>query len=279
MIMADPVVTPPVPVAPQAWVTGLDADMLGHIQNRGWDKLDPQAAVVAAVKSQREAAALVGVAPELLIRMPKDAADETTKTAMWRRLGAPEKPEEYTFEGVDLGDPTKTTKLVDGLRATAASLNMPKDMVAELAKNVSKIVTDFDVTTTTERAGKIAEDKAKLVANWGAEDSTRFKTNMFLADQGAAKAGVTPEVFASMKEGMGGAAVAEFFRDLAIKMGEDKYVANPAPGGNGLMTTEQAASRKAELFADKEWTKKYYANSQGPEGKELRGLNAILSGS
>ena len=49
---------------------------MGFLQQRGWDTKPANEVVFQAIKSYREAAAHIGVPPDQILRMPKDAADE-----------------------------------------------------------------------------------------------------------------------------------------------------------------------------------------------------------
>lgn len=271
--------TPPVvPAVPAAtWFSTLEPEIIGHVQNKGWDKLEPAAAAAEMAKAHREAQQLIGVPADQVIKLPKAEDSDGWKKNVWQRLGAPDKPEGYTFEGVKLADDATTAKFIDAMRETAARLNMPKAMAEESAKAFQKYITDASTAESAERTAAVAAERGKLVENWGPETEQRFKTNMFLADQGAARLGVTPEVMQSLVGGIGGAAVAEMFMKIARGFGEDKFINPGGEGGTDQMSREQAVARMADLEKDTAWVKRYQSGDAAAR-REMEALIRIKIG-
>jgi hypothetical protein len=232
-----------------SWYAGLDTEHVAHVQTKGWDKLDVAAAALEAVKAHRSAEKFVGVPADQVLRLPK-AEDTDAWGAVWKRLGAPEKPEGYDFTPVEFDDAALTTRFRDAFRETAAKLNMPKNMAEEFAKSVHKMIEDYGQSQTAEQTAMLAAEKAKLVESWGPEDGNRFKANAFIADRAAERLGVDAATMEKLREGMGTAAVAQLFNTIGKGLGEDRFVADPGQGGRDTMTQEQASSRIVELLGD-----------------------------
>lgn len=241
-----PPVVPPVAPPATTWFTGLDDIDKGFLQTKGWDKPVAVDGVKEMLKSYRELEGYRGVPVEQLLKVPKDASDEAGWKAVYQRLGAPDKPEGYDFTALDLGDEGLTGKVRDAVRDAAVKFNVPKPMAEEIAKAVAAAHGSHKTATTTEQQALVLTEQAKLKQDWG----PNFDVNMFVADKAAERLGVSPEVAAKLKDGMGGAAVAELFRKLGQGMGEDRYVRDPGPGGRDVMTREQAVARKVELLGD-----------------------------
>ncbi len=262
-----PPVVPPV-TPPATWYAGLDAEHVGHVQSRGWDKLDPTAAALEAVKAHRSAAVMIGTPADQILKLPKDASDEAGWKSTWQRLGAPDKPEGYKFEGID--NPAFTDKM----REAAAKLNVPVAMAEAMAKAAFEHNVGVTAAKVAETSALQAAELAKLAENWGAPGTTRFETNKFVADRTMERLGVTKDVAAKMTEGMGGAAVSELFRTIGVGMGEDTFVRDPGPGGRDMMTRDQAVARQAELERDPAWRGRYLAGG-APERRELNALQVL----
>lgn len=275
-----PPVVPPVTPPAAAWFTGLDDIDKGFLQTKGWDKPAAVDGVKEMLKSYRELEGYRGVPVEQLLKVPKDATDEAGWKAVYKRLGAPDTPDGYDLTGVDLGDEGLTGKVRDAVRDAAAKFNVPKPMAEEIAKAVASAHGSHKVATEAEKTAALQVEQTKLRENWG----DNFTANMFVADRAAERLGVKPEVLEAMKEGMGGAAVAELFRSIGQGMGEDRFVRDPGPGGRDVMTREQAVSRKVELLGDgrkgtgDQAFQDRYMRGDAAARREVAALNQLIVG-
>ena len=247
--MPTAVVPPVTPPANQNWFTGLEPDLLGHAQNRGWDKLDPAAAATAALKAHREAESKLGIPADRILRKPVTGGPPEEAKAFWQQLGAPATPADYKFEGIDFGDPALNTSFTEMLRSTAAARDMPADMAQHFATEVFKYIENQGKQEEASSAAKMVEERTKLETDWGKPDSELFRANMSIADRTAQTLGVSQEALDSMKASMGSAEVAKFFRKLGDMTGEARYTVNPGDPAQrgGPMTREQAIARRFEL--------------------------------
>lgn len=283
--MPDP--TPPTNTpdnTPPAWYSSLDAEHIGHVQTKGWDKLEPGAAALELVKAHRSAELRLGVPAEQLLRLPRDTADADGWKSVWQKLGAPEKPEDYDFSSVDFDDESMTNTFRTMFRDTAAKLHLPKQAAEEMAKAVFKSIEDYGTAQQAIADGKTAEAREALTQNWGAEDSPRFKANMAIADRAAERLGVTVEVMEALKAGMGGAGVAELFHKIGVGLGEAKFFSDPGPGGRDVMTRDQAMARKEELLGtgkpgsgDQGFIDRYQ-KGDALARQEIAALNRLIAG-
>ncbi len=262
--------TPPAP-----WYTGVegvDAELTGHFQNRGWDKLAPPAVAVAAAKAHREAEKLIGVPATRLLRLPEDMANADGMKEVWSRLGKPADAKDYDLTTVKRGNAPLDEKTQDFLRSVAFSTNLSKDGALRLAQEFAKFNDGLDSSSAADRAAALATEKAELKKNWGANEAAN---NLVAA--GAAKAlGVSPEHLAALENVIGYAKVMEMFRTIGTKIGEDKFVTAPGGGSPGVMTRDGAVAKKAELMRDTAWTKRYLDGGR-EEVREMTALNTIIS--
>lgn len=245
---------------PPAWFAALDAEHVGHIQTRGWDKLDPAVAAQEAVKGHVAASRMLGVPQEQLLRLPKDAADSDGWRNVWQRLGAPKDAKDYNFEGVDLGDSGTTNSFMDAMRQTAAAANMPVQTAAEVAKGFQKWLADRATSYDTEVAANVAAADKAIKENWGKEHE-HFS---YIAKQGrealAARLGerLGPQLDAAfnlLREQGFGELAAELGRVAGAGLGEDRSGGGSGSGGSGpaKLTVEMAQARLAELSRDTAW--------------------------
>lgn len=266
--------------APTSWVpaTGVDAELSGHIQNHGWEKLPAADAALAAAKSHREAAKLIGVPQDKIVRIA-EPNDEVGRKAMWAKLGTPGDPKEYGIEGMKRSDGTALDpKLQDFMRTTFAAALLPKDTAARVGSELVKFLDGQAVSAAAERTAKLKEGHDALDKNWGANK----EANLFIAKNAAAKlAAQVPgiqEAVTALETQIGYDKVMEMFRVLGVQMGEARFVANGSPGSpaGGVMSKDQAVARKAELSKDQAWTTRYL-NGDAEAKREMLALNTIIT--
>ena len=258
----------------EPWHTGIDGELIGLAQNKGWKLDDPKTSFSSAAQAYREAQSKLGAPPELLLRLPKDQSDEAGWNQVYGRLGKPEAARDYDLSSLKRATGAEIdTALADNLRNAMFSANVSKDRAGEIVKAVVKHMDDAEASTSADRTAKLAEEKAALAKNWGKND-TAFK---FIASQAAQKFGVTPETIAALENVIGYKSIMEMFHKIGTAIGEDKFVSNDGGLANGTLSQDQARARKAELMADKSWAKRY-TDGDIQARREMRALNVIITG-
>lgn len=254
------------------WHQGLDAETLGHIQNRGWDKLPANEAAAASIKAFREAEKMIGAPPSEILRIPKDPADQAGWNQFYSKLGRPTDVKGYDFAGVKRADGSDLDPATaDAFRAAAFENGLSKDAANRLLSAIVKHQDSMATAAGVEEQARIAQEKDALAKNWGANASV----NMFIAQRAAAALGVTPEQVAALEKVVGYPKVMEMFRQIGTTIGEDKFVT----GGQdkGPMTREMAIARKNDLMADVAWRDRYLAGG-APEKREMEAITKIIVG-
>lgn len=254
-----------------AGVPGVDETLVGHWQNKGWDKKSAAEVAVEATRAAMEAQKFVGVPANQLLRLPKEAGDEAGWKPVWQRLGVPADPKEYNFADVKRSDGSAPEEsFIETMRAAAFRHNIPKEAANAITREVVKFMENSDTSESAGKAARIAEQKAALLKNWG----PNFEANKFVAGRAATTLGIDPATVASLENVIGYDKIMEMFRAIGAKTGEDKYVTSGAPGAQGgVMTREQAVAKKGELMADPVWKKAYL--SGGMQSKEFREMQAL----
>jgi len=271
--------SPPPPPPPPAtpWYEGkLDAEALGHIENKGWKKDDPVDVAINATKQARELQRHFGVPPDQLLKLPKDTTDEAGWKAVRERLGMPKEAKDYDFTGVKRADGSDLdTAFADTLRAALHKAGTAKDAAPEIAKAVVKNLDDQAAAANTERAAKITAERADLLKEWG----TNFEFNRLQAMQGAKRAAGSDEAAAKLIDAMqnqiGYKATMEFWRKIGAGTTEDTFV-DTNTGANPT-TRNGAVARLAELQADKAWTERYLKGDAAAR-REMDSLMTLIHG-
>lgn len=275
--MPDPVVpaveTTPVPTTTATpWHATLDAEHTGHIAAKGWNALSAEQAAVAAVQAHRAAELRLGIPADKILRMP-EPTDAAGQRELFKRLGAPEKPEDYDLTGITFADAELGNRFNELVRKTAFENNIPRAMAETLVRSIHGFMDESNKTSTAATEATVAAAKDRLKVSWG----PNYAANEFVAKQGAQAFGVDPETLNAMEGTLGYDKTMEFFRQVGSRIGEDKYVAagGGSTGRSTPMTVEMAVARKAELMADPVWVKRY--SDGGQTSAEFKELNACLT--
>jgi len=263
----------PPPPPPAAWHAGLEPEILGHIQNRGWDKLEAPAATKEAIKAFREAEKMIGAPPNEILRLPKDPADQAGWNQVYSRLGRPQDAKGYDFSNIKrAGDQPLDQATVDALSAAAFESGLSKDAASRVVSALVKHQDSSAQAAGVEAQAALAIEKDTLTKNWG----TNYNANMVVAQRAAAALGVTPDAVAALEKVAGYSKVMDMFRQIGARIGEDKFVSSNNIAG-GVMTRDQAIATKNERMADKAWTDRYLAGGAS-EKREMEALTRIIVG-
>lgn len=276
-------VTPAVAVVPGApgggpaatsWYSSAEPTVLGHMQTKGWDKLTPDQAALKAAHSHFELEKMRGVPEDQLLRLPKDASDEAGWNAVHARLGVPAKAEDYSFDAIKKADGTPLDKpFTDEVRQLAHELKLPQNQAVLFAQ---KLAARVETEAKNEQAvyeAELSKEKTTLKTNWG----QNAPQNMVIAQNAARKLGVTDDAIKSLEGIVGYAKVMDMFLNIGQKIGEDTFVRNGAPQGNGVVTREQAMARLAIMEKDQVWAQKF-SSGDAAAAREFDALTRIVAG-
>jgi hypothetical protein len=265
---APPPPSPPPAPPPAAWHTGVDAEFIGHAQNKGWKLDDPKEAFAAAVKQARELERHFGVPPDRLVKLPAADAKPEDLRSFYERLGAPKEAKDYDLS------PIKDAAISDAMRAAMHERGVPKDAANIIAAQVAKAIESKVTTDNTLLTTKLAEQKEALAKNWG----DKFAYNHLQAIEGARRLGISPDGVKALEGTIGYDQVMEVMRKIGANTREDTFVERGAGGPQGDVTTlEGAKARKAELMADAAWVDRYN-NGGAAEKREMSRLNQMITG-
>jgi hypothetical protein len=282
--------TPPTPPTPPPntgvqWHSGLDAQVVAKAQLKGWDLSDATKAFAAATQAYTAAEQHLGAPADQLLRLPKDQNDEAGWRAVHTRLGAPEKPDGYKFEGFN----DEAKPMLEKIGAEAHRLGLSTKQAQEMVNFMHKeLVAGPDAADAATREAAIAADRAELDKLWG----TNKPANSLVAQRAAqalAKAmggqDVLTQAINALEGQVGYSKVMEMMRVVGLGLGEDKFVGGN-PGNGGALTVDQAIARRSELMGnpmrpnsgDKAWQTRYYEGDIQAR-REMEMLNRIISSS
>lgn len=273
--MADEVVVPPTnDPAPAPWFAALDPEHQGHLQNKGWDKLDPAAAAIELTKAWKGAEKLIGIPRDELLRMPKQGDAEAEK-AFWSKLGAKEKVEEYDFSNLKFKD---DKPLDDGfvaiVRGAAHELHLPADKANEFVRRIMGHMESTKANEVAQATATKQAEETKLNDSWGAQKDN----NLLVAQRAVQSLGIEPEAVKALEGVVGYSKVMEMFRDLGTRMNESRFVEGDKGGQATAPTYEQALAQKADLMRDHVFVKNWINNGpNSPERIKILELDRMLA--
>ena len=225
-----------------SWASSLPDEMKPWIGGMGLDKLDAPAALAKVLPMYRGAEQKLGVPADQVLRLPgKDAKPEDWR-AVWQRLGAPEKPEDYGIEPPQQGGDPEFLKTAVGW---FHELGIPKAMAASLAGKWN----EYAAAAQTRAEGQWNERFDKEVADLKNEWKAEYDKNLDLSNRVLRAAGFTPEQQMAIEQALGPKAFRQSFAKFGAMVGEHRF-----HGGNTntvfQMSTEAAKTRLEDLKKD-----------------------------
>jgi hypothetical protein len=232
--------TPPTPT----WTESLGDDLKGYVQTKGFK--EPK----DVVESYRNFEKLQGVPKERLLQLP-ESLETGDMAAIWERLGKPKEAKEYKIEvPKELGD----EKFNEWAKETFHKLNMPRGMAEGFINALSERQKGALLEMTDNKLAKVKADETALKKDWG----QAFEQNSNIANQAAAKFGISKEELTSLGNSLGPAKAMKFLHKLGEGIGEASFVTgNTAPSGH--MTPEQAKTQIRELIRDSDFHRRLSA--------------------
>lgn len=232
----------------QPWFHGLDPADVGHIQNRGWDKLSPVDAAKAAHAAFRGAERMIGAPVNELWRVPEDP---NQRGEMWKRLGKPDAVEGYDFSTVKMGEQPMPDDLAASLRAAAHEANLPADAAKRMAEAFAGYSHNTAVARSADAATRVAAEASQLKEEWGSD----YEQNRYIASRGATTMGLDPEAINTIEKAAGLKATMNALLKIGLAGGEARFLGSqPNPGDpNAGLTYEMARAQLDQLKTDQAW--------------------------
>lgn len=217
---------------------GLSEENKSFVANKGFKSYDD------VVTSYINLEKYQGVPADKILKMPdENNADEVN--AFYKKLGRPDKAEDYKFE------------IAEGQDDAIAKAIAPELFKAGLSQKQAAAIYKTLEAAKIEQ-GKAAEQAAikaeeDLKSEWG----TNYDNNLKAAQQAAKIAGVTAEQIEALQKATDYKTVMNMFKNLASKFGEDalRGAGDNKPTGFTL-TPQQAREKIEQLKTNKDWVQK-----------------------
>lgn len=221
----------------------------------------------AAIRAMEQAQKLVGANK---VALPGPNATPEERSAFYKAIGRPDKPEEYGLKMPEkLGDKPFPKEAWSDERAGAFSklaleIGLTKEQANRLSEfGLTNAVADMASVQQARAAEKnayIEKGTAALKSEWGAE----FDANLALAEKGAAAAGLKKEDFANDPALANNPAFIKAMVAVAKMTGEQPGKGTRQSAGEPGVSRQQAAERARALtkeIADKTRADRQWATS------------------
>ena len=229
--------TPP-PTA--TWVDGLGDELKGYVTTKGFK--EPK----EVVESYRNFEKAMGVPKERLLTLP-ETLEGDAMNPVWERLGAVKAPTEYQF---DVPADHVDEKFGNWAKETFHGLKVPRKM----AEGFIKALNDRQAASLKEAKDAFTLDvknqQDSIRKEWGAA----YEKNEGIANQTAAKFGLTKEDVMSLGATIGPAKALKLLHKLGEGLGEDSFV--QGGGRDNTKTPTQAQSEINSLIKDKDFSRR-----------------------
>lgn len=241
------------------WYDGLNIEdeNIGVIQTKGWQDAN------SIIKSYRELEKFTGKDKNDYIEIPK--GEDADYSAVYARLGRPEKAEDYELQDTDFAKAAKEVLFKEGI-------------TKKQAKALEKWIDEYNATQVKAIEEKQAADadarsKASVEAlkkAWGAD----FDKNLAISKNTAKDLNITDEELNAVESVLG----AERFGKMLLGLSKPTDSNQPLTGykSGGQETKEMAKLRIEELKSDAEFMKKVAAGDE-KSVQELLRLAAITA--
>jgi hypothetical protein len=240
-----------------------DAELVGHVQNKGW-----QSAADAA-KAHREAERLIGAdRAGRTVVIPTDENDAPGWQKVYERLGRPANAGDYKLPTADGGDPAFTKAAAEKFHELGIPLKTGQKLAAWFDQTIGAAMQQ----NTAAEAARHAEEVAQLDRDWGAEKPMRQE----LARRAAQTLGMTGEQVDALQKVAGFSGVMKMFAKVGDMLREHGAEGLANVGGFG-MTPEGAKAKRTQLLADADWRKRAMAPGSA-EWAEMKRLDGIIAG-
>lgn len=239
--------TPATTGAQADWTSGLNDEMKGYLQNKGFK--DPQ----AVLESYRNYEKLQGVPQDRLLKMPENM-DTPEGRAIWEKLGRPKDAKDYSLT---VPDEAGGQEAADWFRAIADKGNFTQ-------KQLDTLVGDYVAQELAEKKTAADAAQAKLISandNLKKEWGLAYEHNKLLADEGARAIGATDEDLKALGQIMGPDKAMILLHKIAGATGEATFVSGQSANA-GVLSPDMAKNKINELSNDEGFRKRLLSGDQ-----------------
>ena len=217
---------------------GLSEEARTFVNNKGFKTVED------IVNSYRNYEKFQGVPQEKIVKLP-DENNQEEVNAFYKKLGRPDKAEDYKFEIADGQDDS----IAKAIAPELFKLGLSQKQASAIYKTLE--TAKIEQNKALEQAAIKAEEELKN--EWGAN----YEKNLKEAQKAAKIAGVTVEQIEALQKATDYKTVMNIFKNIASKFSEDSLL---GAGDNNhsrfTLTPQQAREKIEQLKTNKDWIEK-----------------------
>jgi hypothetical protein len=214
------------------------------------------------VSSYRHLETAIGVPPERLIKLPKDATDQKGWNEVLTKLGRPEKPEAYVIP-VPEGDKGEFANVAKNWFHDAG---VTQSAATKLATHWNEYIASQQQAQLQKQEQENQISVNALKKEWGPD----YGQKAAQVDKAAETFGMTQEQLLALKQVLGPKDAMQFLHNIGSRLGvEDSTVPGLATKGGFQMTQEQARAALEARKTDKNFAK-LFTSSDPKQQQEAR---------
>lgn len=233
----------------EPWYSSMPSNFQTALQAKGWNGLSKDEALTQVLDSYVNLEKLIGADKAgRTVTLPKDDATPEERLEFFKKLGTPEKPEEYGFADIkDLPDTVKP--LLTEAQDWMHKAGLPKQMGANLLAEVAKA----EVAKAEAWNQQSQSDMNALSLEMGAE----FDNKIELARRATRAAGIDQASMLKMEQALGTKQMLKMMMTFGDNLREAEAPAVGNGGAQFQQSSEAAKSEIAGLFQDKDFMANY----------------------
>lgn len=245
------------------WTSGLSDELKNFVQTKGFK--DP----TSVLDSYRNFEKLMGAPKERLMTLP-EKADDPAWGDVYKRLGRPEKPEDYSLEKFK-GEGNE--ELVKWARGAFHEMNLTAAQAEKFAEKWAGLVQERNDASVKSVQEKLAAQEASLKKEWGQAYEQKVKG----AKAAAEAFGMNVDQINALERALGYDGVFKFLDSIQTKIGEGNFTAGDKKGGGfGALSPGQAQARINDLMQDEAFSNRYL-NGDMEAKAEMDRLHKMVS--
>lgn len=245
--------TPATPAAFDWSTAGLDDVGLHTVTTKGWK------GPADVVGSYRHLETAIGVPPERLIKLPKDATDQKGWNEVFTKLGRPEKAEAYVIP-VPEGDKGEFAGVA---KSWFHEAGLTQSAATKLATKWNEYLATTQQTAQAKQEQEAQISVQALKKEWGAD----YDAKAAQVDKAAETFGMTQAHLSALKQVLGPKDAMQFLHNIGARLGvEDTTVPGLTNKGGFQMTQQQALAALEAKKQDKTFSQLF--TSQDPKQRQ-----------
>lgn len=254
---------PAAPASQPDWTSGLNEDLRGYVQNKGFKD------VPMLADGYRSLEKFHGVPENRLVKVPEKADDAAGWEQVFSKLGRPATAKDYKIAMPEKGGDPEFAEMAKGMFYDAGLTQAQADKVSA---KWNDYVGSIQNTQREAHNAEFVKQETALKKEWG----KAFDQNASIARKACATFGIDTPTAEKIESVLGTAGIMKLFHNIGSKLGEDGLVIGNSRMGAGALTPAAAQARKNFLLSDPDYVTRYLSKKE-PEYSEMIQLHKFIS--